>query len=150
MIICDFPEIEYLNEETKTCDLIDIYFGKLEDMIKVRYQPSRPGRRLQANQSQQLFEVIEASGSDLVIQLIFDHPESVSDDDEIDIALDFSFLENNEEKGRVISSTAEIKESFSYKVPLVKLNVEVEEVKEESILSPQGVMTSVALIATLT
>ena len=85
----------------------------------------------------QQFEVIEASGSEMILQLIFDRPEIVTDDDEIEISLDFSFLKRSDAEG------------FNYKVPLVKLNVEVEEVEEEWILSPQGVATSVALLGTI-
>ena len=62
----------------------------------------------------------------MILQLIFDRPETVSDNDEIEISLDFSFLERSDKEDSVITTNAEVKESFNYKVPLVKLNVEVE------------------------
>ena len=45
IITCDNPEIEFLNTENESCELLTIYFGRLDQLIDVNYHQSGSTRR---------------------------------------------------------------------------------------------------------
>ena len=37
ILTCEYPELEYINKETNSCEMLQIYFGSINNMLNIKY-----------------------------------------------------------------------------------------------------------------
>ena len=94
IVLCS--DLEYFNTETESCELLDIYFGEIEELVRFEFNRDSPGRSLD-NQQDNVKQVIFTQVTDkkIDIQFEFNNPSLVSTDDELVITMDFSVFNVN-------------------------------------------------------
>lgn len=83
-------ESQYLDDSTKTCKYLQIYFGSFDDLIDVYYDPSGSSElRLLSSASAVKKKLIAFSDTEIKVQLDFEDPLKVRPHHNLEVKLHF-------------------------------------------------------------
>ena len=86
MIVCDFEE--YFDDEADECVPYVLYFGELEDLLKISIEPNPDADPEQAAiDTDFTYEIITASASEIKVQIYFNFPLKITPLDMLQVQL---------------------------------------------------------------